>query len=128
MEVNGVASEVALGPTPVRVFDDEAGVSGQGKVARLARDDLETTLLLRRRVAKEYAWQSSAWVKTNEVRYVYDGNLVLQERDANNLPKVTYTRGDDLSHSPQGAGGIVRCASSLGSLAGHRPVGGRRLF
>jgi RHS repeat-associated protein len=32
--------------------------------------------------------------------------LVLQERDGNNNPKVTYTRGNDLSGSRQGAGGI----------------------
>ena len=32
----------------------------------------------RRRVRKEYTWQSSAWVLTNEVRYVYDGMLVVQ--------------------------------------------------
>src|SRR5439155_11821470 len=38
--------------------------------------------------------------------YIYDGNVVLQERDANNLPTVTYTRGRDLSGSLQGAGGI----------------------
>jgi RHS repeat-associated protein len=60
----------------------------------------------RRRVRKEYGWQSSAWVLTNEVRYVYDGMLVVQERDANNLALVSYTRGNDLSGSRQGAGGI----------------------
>jgi RHS repeat-associated protein len=31
---------------------------------------------------------------------------VVQERDANNLPLVTYTRGNDLSGTRQGAGGI----------------------
>src|SRR5439155_17885049 len=35
-----------------------------------------------------------------------DGMLVIQERDANNLPTVTYTRGRDLSGSLEGAGGI----------------------
>jgi RHS repeat-associated protein len=45
-------------------------------------------------------------VETNEIRYVYDGSVVLQERDANNMPMVTYTRGNDLSGSLQGAGGI----------------------
>ncbi len=49
---------------------------------------------------------SSAWVLTNEVRYVYDGNLVIQERNGNNLPTVTYTRGKDLSGTMEGAGGI----------------------
>jgi RHS repeat-associated protein len=62
--------------------------------------------LMRRRIRKEYTWQSSAWVQTNEMHYVYDGMLAIQERDANNLPQVTYTRGDDLSGSLQGAGGI----------------------
>jgi len=45
-------------------------------------------------------------VQTNEVRYVYDGNVVVQERNNNGLPLVSYTRGIDLSGSLQGAGGI----------------------
>jgi RHS repeat-associated protein len=61
---------------------------------------------MRRRIRKEFTWQNSAWVETNEVRYIYDGNLPIQERDINNLPLVTYTRGNDLSGSMQGAGGI----------------------
>ena len=48
----------------------------------------------------------SGWVQTNIVYYVYDGNVVIQERDINNLPTATYTRGKDLSGSLQGAGGI----------------------
>jgi len=62
--------------------------------------------LSRLRIRREYKWQNGAWVQTNEVRYVYDGNLVIQERDSNNVPKVTYTRGLDLSRSLEGAGGI----------------------
>ena len=61
---------------------------------------------MRRRIRKEYTWSGGTWLQTNEVRYVYDGNLVIQERDLNNLPQVTYTRGTDLSGSLQGAGGI----------------------
>ncbi len=61
---------------------------------------------MRRRIRQEYTWQGSAWVQTNAVYYVYDGNLVIQERDINNLPTTTYTRGKDLSGSLQGAGGI----------------------
>jgi RHS repeat-associated protein len=45
-------------------------------------------------------------VPTNGVRFVYDGNVVIQERDGNNLPQVTLTRGRDLSGSLQGGGGI----------------------
>jgi RHS repeat-associated protein len=62
--------------------------------------------LLRKRIERDYAWNGSSWVKTNEVRFVYDDNLVIQERDINNLPQVTYTRGNDLSGTMQGAGGI----------------------
>jgi RHS repeat-associated protein len=61
---------------------------------------------MRRRIRKEFTWQSSAWAQTAEVHYLYDGMLVIQERDVNNLPTVTYTRGRDLSGSLQGAGGI----------------------
>jgi YD repeat-containing protein len=60
----------------------------------------------RRRIRKEYAWQNSAWAQTAEVRYIYDGMLVIQDRDGNNLPTVMYTRGRDLSGSLQDAGGI----------------------
>ena len=60
---------------------------------------------MRRRIRKEYTWQG-AWVLTNEVHYVYDGNLVIQERDALNAPVVTYVRGKDLGGSLETAGGI----------------------
>ena len=61
---------------------------------------------MRRRITKEFTWQGGAWVQTNEVHYVYDGSVVIQERDINNLPQVGYTRGNDLSRTLQGAGGI----------------------
>jgi RHS repeat-associated protein len=60
----------------------------------------------RRRIRKEFTWASSTWTQTNEVRYVYDGLLVLQERDSNNVAKVTYTRGLDLGGGIQRAGGV----------------------
>ena len=43
---------------------------------------------------------------TFETRYIYDGMRVIQERDKNNVPTVSYTRGSDLSGSLEGAGGI----------------------
>lgn len=63
---------------------------------------------MRRRIERDYTWNSgtSGWQQTNEIHFVYDGNLVIQERDINNQPQVTYTRGQDLSGSLQGAGGI----------------------
>ena len=61
---------------------------------------------MRRRIRQEYTWQNSQWVQTNQVYYVYDGNRVMQERNVNNQPATTYTRGQDLSGSLEGAGGI----------------------
>jgi RHS repeat-associated protein len=61
---------------------------------------------MRRRIRQEFAMRRSGWAQTNEVYYVYDGNVVVQERTVNNLPTTTYTRGQDLSGSLQGAGGI----------------------
>jgi RHS repeat-associated protein len=62
----------------------------------------------RKRITRDYRWDTSSsnWAKTNEVRYVYDGLLAIQERDSGNNPLVTYTRGLDLGGSLQGAGGI----------------------
>ena len=61
---------------------------------------------MRRRIRREYLWQGGTFRLTQEVRYVYDGNLVVQERDALNVPTISYTRGNDLSGSLEGAGGI----------------------
>jgi RHS repeat-associated protein len=61
---------------------------------------------MRRRIERDYSKNASTWVETNEVHFIYDGNVVIQERDLNNLPKVTYTRGNDLSGTLQKAGGI----------------------
>lgn len=61
---------------------------------------------MRRRIERDYTWQSSVWVETNEVHFIYDGKVVIEERSANNNPLVSYTRGNDLSGAQQGAGGI----------------------
>jgi RHS repeat-associated protein len=60
----------------------------------------------RRRIRKDYTWTNNVWAETNEVHYVYAGMNVIQERNSNNVPLVTYTRGVDLSGTRQGAGGI----------------------
>jgi len=62
--------------------------------------------LNRRRIVRDFTWQSGAWVLTNETRNVYDGNQAIQERDTNGNPTVTYTRGLDLGGGLQQAGGI----------------------
>jgi RHS repeat-associated protein len=60
----------------------------------------------RRRIERDYSWNSSAWLLTNETHYIYDGWLVVQERNGANAVQVTYTRGLDLSGTLQYAGGI----------------------
>jgi RHS repeat-associated protein len=60
----------------------------------------------RRRIEKDFSWSGSTWVETNEIHFIYDRNVVIQERNTNNIQLVTYTRGNDLSGSLQGAGGI----------------------
>jgi RHS repeat-associated protein len=47
----------------------------------------------RRRIEKDFSWSGSSWTETNEIHFIYDGNTVIQERNTNNTPLVTYTRG-----------------------------------
>ena len=48
VEVNGVAGQVAFGPAPVAVFDDETGISWQNKIAGLLGNELKPALLEQR--------------------------------------------------------------------------------
>ncbi len=80
---------------------------------------------MRRRIRQEYAWQGGAWVRTNQVYYVYDGNEVIQERDINNLPTTTYTRGKDLSGSLEGAGGIGGLLARTSQAYADGPLAGQ---
>jgi len=77
-------------------------------VAGQWREDFGYDGLNRRRITRQYRWDggTTAWALTNEVRFIYDGNVVMQEWDSNNVATVSYTRGSDLSGSRQGAGGI----------------------
>ncbi len=86
-------------------YDDENQLVSV-TVSNAWRSEFAYDGFMRRRLRKEFAWSGSDWLETNEVHYVYDGNLVIQERDELNVPAVTYTRGNDLSGSLQGAGGI----------------------
>ena len=70
------------------------------------RKDFVYDFINRLRIKREYSWNGSSWTKTNEVRYVWDENNIIQLRDSNNVPTLTLTRGLDLSGSLQGAGGI----------------------
>jgi len=86
-------------------YDDENELVGLW-VANTWSNSFAYDGLQRKRIEKDYSWTGSSWTETNEVHYVYDGNLVFQERDGNNIPLTTYTRGIDLSGTLQGAGGI----------------------
>jgi len=62
---------------------------------------------MRRRIEADYIWTGSSWSLTNAIYFIYDGNVVIQERGfSSDIPLVTYTRGNDLSGTLQGAGGI----------------------
>ncbi len=61
------------------------------------------------------------------IYYIYDGKRVIQERDTNNSPTVSYTRGNDLSGTLAGAGGIgglLARTDGSGSTFYHADVNG----
>jgi RHS repeat-associated protein len=60
------------------------------------------------RVREDYSWYGpgSYFIRDRSARYLYDGMRVIQERNENNTPQVTYTRGLDLAGSWERAGGI----------------------
>jgi RHS repeat-associated protein len=90
-------------------------------VTNVWRSDFAYDGRMRLRQRTEYAWSGSAWNANSTVRYVYDGNVVVQEQDQNNTADVSYTRGRDLSGTVQGAGGIggllARSANTTGAHA-----------
>ena len=44
----------------------------------------------RRRLTTESVRSGKTWVITNQIGYIYDGMVVIQERDINNNPTATY--------------------------------------
>lgn len=89
-------------------YDDENRLAsvylqgaGNGDKSEFTYDGLS-----RLRIRKDYTWDGVNWNLSGETRYFYDGMRVIQERNSSNVPTVTYTRGNDLSGSLQGAGGI----------------------
>jgi RHS repeat-associated protein len=72
-------------------YDDENQLTSVW-VTNVWREDFVYDGKFRRRIEKDFAWQGGTWAQTNEIHSIYDGNSVIQERDANNNPLVTYTR------------------------------------
>ena len=93
-------------------YDDENQLTSV-QVAGAWKSDFAYDGKMRRRLRTEATWQAGGWVTNLLVRYVYDGNLVVQERHyapgfstVTPVQLVTYTRGRDLSGTLEGAGGI----------------------
>ena len=86
-------------------YDDENQLTSVWKT-NVWRDDYVYDGKMRRRIVTNSIWNASAWTPTNVTFFVYDGNLVIQERGSNNVVQVNYSRGNDLSGTLQGAGGI----------------------
>lgn len=105
---NQLTQIVTLLPTPG--FGGEQRASPDPAPGAALRTDLVYDGLGRLRVRDEYFSQNEegewVWYFDTRTHYVYDGRRVIQERDANNTPLVSYTRGNDLSGSLEGAGGI----------------------
>ena len=83
----------------------------------------------RRRIVRDYTWSSAIgnWQSASQTRYVCDGYLPVQERDASGNVLVTYTRGLDLSGTFGGAGGIgglLARTDGNGSAYYHSDAGG----
>lgn len=57
-------------------------------------------------IRREFDRVGGAWVLSSTRRYLYSGFQLVQERDGNNVPLVSYSRGLDLSGTATGAGGI----------------------
>lgn len=90
-------------------YDDEnqlisVVVTNNGSIS--TRSDFVYDGKRRRRIRVEYTWGASSWITNQVVDYVYDGNLVIQERNANNLPTGAYSHGSDFSGTIEGAAGI----------------------
>jgi RHS repeat-associated protein len=88
-------------------YDDENELIGVW-VANAWSNNFAYDGKMRRRIERDYSWNAgtSQWAETNEVHFIYDGNVVVEERNANNVPLASYTRGNDVSGTLQGAGGI----------------------
>ena len=86
-------------------YDDENRLTGI-TVANTWKTLLIYDGLGRRRGRYEYLWFNGAWAWNLQVEYVYDGNVVVQERWGGDEPWINYTRGLDVSGTWQGSGGV----------------------
>src|SRR5262249_46764371 len=100
-----LSSRECAGAAPTYSYDDENRLTSLVWGASYSTD-FNYDGLGRMRQRLEYTWNGTSWVLSARTRYIYDGMRVIQERDANNTPTVSYTRGLDLGGTLEGAGGI----------------------
>jgi RHS repeat-associated protein len=86
-------------------YDDENQLT-RITVTNNGRSEFAYDGLRRRRLRTEFVWINGGWATNATVGYIYDSNLVVEERWGGGEPPVYYTRGLDLSGTMQGAGGI----------------------
>lgn len=72
-------------------------------------------------IRREKKWSGSGFIAAGETRCINAGMRVVQERGADNLPLLEYTRGPDLSRSLEGAGSIAGLLA-ISRLDGVEPV------
>ncbi len=103
---NGNISEGPPGGYRTYTYDDENRLTSV-QVLSTWRSEFVYDGLGRMRKHYEYTWNGSSWVSSSSTGYVYDGMRVIQERNpSTSLSLVSYTRGNDLSGTLEGAGGI----------------------
>jgi YD repeat-containing protein len=96
-------SNVQTGETLLYSWDDESQLTSVRvdptgvPMVQPWRIDFVYDGLRRLRRMVQFTWNGSAWTSQGEVRYLYDGMLMVQERNAGNAPQVQYSRGVDLS-------------------------------
>jgi YD repeat-containing protein len=94
------------GGTRTFTYDDENRLSQVFWGSGSYRTDFAYDGRGRLRTRSEYYWTGSSWSFYDQTRYFYDGMLLIQERTSANTPTVSYARGQDLSGTLEGAGGI----------------------
>ncbi len=102
---NLISANGGSGGALTYVYDDENRRTSLSASASW-RSDFAYDGLGRLRTRTDYTWTGSSWYPNGTTEYIYDGFRVIQERDGNNNPAVSYTRGSDLSETLEGVGGI----------------------
>ena len=114
-----VKNQLTGGPATVYAYDSNGNLvstsSGmsytydeENRLTTIISTNSYRTILIydglnRLRSREEDGWNGSGWTPGNPAHYMYDGNVVINDRGGTG---GFYTRGPDLSGTMQGAGGI----------------------